>query len=145
MLFTTNDVWETKLPDAEKLESPGARHFSVIELSFNFNLLHVDVEVEDGNGAEITSRFLFGSADDAIPALTGICPNKIKISVQCRRCDTSFGEYEMHAVKEIIRAKDRFGQKSFLFVCRGGKRILDGAAENEAELSDKQTIYSHIN
>lgn len=134
MFFRGRKEWEFDNPMMRALGEDGSVYW-LIELTLNLNLFHVFIE-----GEEVGKRFILAGIDQVLSLINAEGIKKYRVGFQPQFSHNR--DFSISTLKEVYEAKDRFGQRAFIFVCADGKRYIDSAIENtEEDLKDRQRIY----
>lgn len=140
-LFEVHNNWEIDNPFYSVMSDPETRRYPLVELTGNSNIFLVDAEIESEGGGTLICRYILGSALDAINLLDQANIKDGTISLLSRRFDKD-SDYEVSDLIEIITAKDKSGQTSYILCCKNGKRYIDPPfGLREEDLSECKTIY----
>lgn len=144
-MFHTEAAWEESF-GSEVLRSlllqPSLRRYSLVELSANVRIFHVDLLFADeGTDLELWSRFICANQVTLIDVIEQNEFSDITISVQTPRARVE--HYSIVLVTEIAEVLDIFGQKFYLFKCADGTTFSsDWASDVPKNGSVGKTIYS---
>lgn len=143
MLLKTHESWQSKSDVDAMFGEIGCRRYPFFELVLNTDLFHVDVLPKHEDPAQqLWTRFLVADLKDVLYLLGNDDFEKVRVSLQSRRCDNDDGEYAISTISEIIQGADEHGQISVVYKCRNGRSYSSSfSSVKEDDLLDKKTIY----
>ncbi len=152
MFIETHEDWEIDIPGLKQLYGDsGVRTYPIVKFSMNCYLFHVDIESYlPEEKISMGNRYLAADIEQSLALINNANANAndkvedFSISIQTRRCDNKNDEYHISTILEVIEGEDSAGQRSYIYVCKDGKRVMDSPlASLEKELSNIKTIYIH--
>ncbi len=144
-MFHTEAAWEESFGSEvlrSLLSQPGLRRYSLVELSTNVRIFHVDILFSgEGKDLELWNRFICANQVTLVELIEQNEFSDITISVQTPRAGGE--QYSIVLVTEIAEVLDVFGDKFYLFKCADGSMFSsDWVSDIPKSCSGKKTIYS---
>ena len=142
MYFQADNNWEMTSPMIRRLLGENTRHYGLIQLGFNFNMILLDVEVNGDDDIPNTERFMFGDIRAVLDFMKQDCLSSPRLSLMSRRCDND-GLYSVADITKVIMGYDSSEQPGYVYHVDGGREYLCSFVASSAdELENKKIIYA---
>lgn len=141
MHFKADKDWEMNSPYINKTLGTNKRYYGLIELSYNFNVLILDADIEEDDGIIMGVRFLFGHIDHALSFMDQDVFVSTRLALLARHSEDK-GDYYASEIIKIDMGYDSHTQPSYVYHLRNGEEHLETLlAQSKNELTNIKTIY----
>ncbi len=139
MLFRVND--QTEVDGLDGMAPPGTHHYTLLEVTTNQPLFHVDVAVreEENDDDVIVLHFIATKAENVLQLIANDRVKSASIFLHTKKGSN----HEIHVIEEIYQAPTTSGEPAYFYHLDNDKKVRDFFPLSPKLTGEKECIYRH--